>query len=75
MDLQMKGNKAFVTGSSADIRLEIARTLVTEGASAIISERDQAKLEQAHHGFLGRSGPATVSGPSQGPPAHNILKF
>ncbi|WP_245444448.1 SDR family NAD(P)-dependent oxidoreductase [Microvirga sp. KLBC 81] len=47
MDLQIRGKKAFVTGSSAGIGLEIARKLATEGASVIISGRDQAKLEQA----------------------------
>ena len=64
MDLQIKGKKAFVTGSSAGIGLEIARKLATEGARAIVSGWDQAKLEQAHHRFLGRLGPAMVSGPS-----------
>ena len=41
MDLQIKGKKAFDPGSSASIGLEIAGKLATEGASVIVSGRDQ----------------------------------
>ncbi|MFV3130709.1 SDR family NAD(P)-dependent oxidoreductase [Niveispirillum sp. KHB5.9] len=47
MDLQIKGKKALVTGSTAGIGLEIARLLAKEGASVIVSGRDRAKLDQA----------------------------
>jgi NAD(P)-dependent dehydrogenase (short-subunit alcohol dehydrogenase family) len=61
MDLQIKGRKAFITGSSAGIGLEIARKLATEGASVIVSGRDQAKLEQAVDSIR-QSGAADVAG-------------
>jgi NAD(P)-dependent dehydrogenase (short-subunit alcohol dehydrogenase family) len=61
MDLQIKGKKALVTGSSAGIGLEIARKLATEGASVIISGRDQAKLEQAVDSIR-QSGAAEIAG-------------
>ncbi|AQR73419.1 SDR family NAD(P)-dependent oxidoreductase [Sphingomonas sp. LM7] len=47
MDLKIATKKALVTGSTAGIGLEIARKLATEGASVILSGRDQAKLDQA----------------------------
>jgi short-subunit dehydrogenase len=61
MDLQIKGKKALVTGSSAGIGLEIARKLATEGASVIVSGRDQAKLEQAVDSIR-QSGAAEIAG-------------
>ncbi|TDR46731.1 short-subunit dehydrogenase [Tahibacter aquaticus] len=47
MDLQLNGKTALVTGSTAGIGLEIARTLAVEGAQVIVSGRSQAKLDQA----------------------------
>ena len=47
MELKLNNKKALVTGSTAGIGLEIARKLATEGASVILSGRDQAKLDQA----------------------------
>ena len=47
MDLQLNGKTALVTGSTAGIGLEIARTLAVEGAQVIVSGRNQAKLDQA----------------------------
>jgi NAD(P)-dependent dehydrogenase (short-subunit alcohol dehydrogenase family) len=47
MDLQLKDKTALVTGSTAGIGLEIARTLAVEGAKVIITGRDQTKLDQA----------------------------
>ncbi|MDE1997277.1 MAG: SDR family oxidoreductase, partial [Rhizobiaceae bacterium] len=47
MDLQLKGKTALVTGSTAGIGLEIARTLAVEGAQVVITGRSQAKLDQA----------------------------
>jgi NADP-dependent 3-hydroxy acid dehydrogenase YdfG len=41
MDVQIKGKNAFDPGSSASIGLEIAGKLATEGASVIVSGRDQ----------------------------------
>lgn len=71
MDLQLKGKIALVTGSTAGIGLEIARTLAVEGAKVIITGRSQPKLDQAvasvrASGGSGASGiladPATAEG-------------
>ncbi len=47
MDLQLNGKTVLVTGATAGIGLEIARTLATEGARVVITGRDPAKLDSA----------------------------
>ncbi len=47
MDLQLADKTALVTAATAGIGLEIARTLAKEGATVIITGRDQAKLDSA----------------------------
>jgi short-subunit dehydrogenase len=47
MDLQLNGKAALVTGATAGIGLEIARTLAVEGARVVITGRDRAKLDSA----------------------------
>jgi len=47
MDLQLGDKTALVTGSTAGIGLEIARTLAVEGAVVIIAGRNQEKLDGA----------------------------
>jgi NAD(P)-dependent dehydrogenase (short-subunit alcohol dehydrogenase family) len=47
MDLQLKDRIALVTGSTAGIGLEIARTLAVEGAKVIVTGRNQQKLDDA----------------------------
>jgi NAD(P)-dependent dehydrogenase (short-subunit alcohol dehydrogenase family) len=47
MNLQLADKTALITGSTAGIGLEIARTLAVEGASVILSGRNQEKLERA----------------------------
>jgi NAD(P)-dependent dehydrogenase (short-subunit alcohol dehydrogenase family) len=47
MDLQLSNKTALVTGSTAGIGLEIARTLAIEGANVILTGRSQQKLDEA----------------------------
>ena len=61
MDLKLKDKTALVTGSTAGIGLEIARTLAVEGAKVFVAGRDQAKLDQAVESIRA-SGGAKVSG-------------
>jgi NAD(P)-dependent dehydrogenase (short-subunit alcohol dehydrogenase family) len=61
MDLQLNGKTALVTGSTAGIGLEIARTLAVEGAKVIVTGRSQTKLSQAVDSIR-RSGGVDVRG-------------
>ncbi len=47
MDMQLNGKTALVTGSTAGIGLEIARSLAVEGAHVFVTGRSQAKLDVA----------------------------
>jgi NAD(P)-dependent dehydrogenase (short-subunit alcohol dehydrogenase family) len=47
MDLGLDGKRAIITGGSRGIGLEIARTLVAEGASVAICARGAAGVEEA----------------------------
>ncbi|MBY5700335.1 SDR family NAD(P)-dependent oxidoreductase [Rhizobium leguminosarum] len=47
MDLQLTTKTALVTGATAGIGLEIARSLAVEGARVVITGRDRAKLDSA----------------------------
>jgi NAD(P)-dependent dehydrogenase (short-subunit alcohol dehydrogenase family) len=47
MDLQLRGKKALVTGSTAGIGLAIATTLAREGADVVINGRTQARVDEA----------------------------
>lgn len=46
MDLQLKGKRALVTGSSSGIGEAIARMLVQEGASVVIHGRNRERAEK-----------------------------
>ena len=61
MDLKLKDKTALVTGSTAGIGLEIARTLAVEGAKVFVTGRDQARLDAAVSDIRA-SGGANVSG-------------
>ncbi|NRP21679.1 3-oxoacyl-[acyl-carrier-protein] reductase FabG [Ensifer adhaerens] len=61
MDLQLNGKTALVTGATAGIGLEIARTLATEGARVVITGRDRAKLDNAL-AAIKTSGGAEITG-------------
>jgi len=47
MDLKLNDKTALVTGSTAGIGLEIARTLAVEGAQVFVTGRSQDKLDAA----------------------------
>jgi len=47
MDLKLNDKTALVTGSTAGIGLEIARTLAVEGAKVFVTGRTQDKLDEA----------------------------
>lgn len=46
MDLQLKGKKAFISGSTQGIGYSIAQQLLREGAAVVINGRDPEKTEQ-----------------------------
>ena len=45
MDMQLKGKRALVTGSSSGIGAEIARMLAAEGVKVVVHGRDQARTQ------------------------------
>jgi NAD(P)-dependent dehydrogenase (short-subunit alcohol dehydrogenase family) len=47
MDLQLRGRRALVTGSTAGIGFAIAEALAHEGAAVIVNGRSQARVEEA----------------------------
>ena len=61
MDLQLKGMTALVTGSTAGIGLEIARSLAVEGADVTVVGRGKAKVDAAV-ADIKRSGGAAARG-------------
>ena len=47
MDLQLRGKRAVVSGSTAGIGLAIARALAQEGAAVVVNGRAQARVDAA----------------------------
>jgi len=47
MDLELRGKKALVTGSTAGIGLAITRTLAREGVHTIVNGRTQDRVDEA----------------------------
>ena len=62
MDLQVKGRRALVTGSTAGIGFAIAQALAAEGANVIVNGRTEKRVQEACE-KLKRSG---VSGKVEG---------
>jgi NAD(P)-dependent dehydrogenase (short-subunit alcohol dehydrogenase family) len=62
MDLQLKGKKALVTGSTAGIGFATARALASEGVSVIINGRGQPRVETAIREIRKMHPNANVSG-------------
>lgn len=62
MDLKLQGKSALVSGSTAGIGFAIAQGLAQEGASAIITGRSAARVEQAIDKIKQTNPEANVSG-------------
>jgi NAD(P)-dependent dehydrogenase (short-subunit alcohol dehydrogenase family) len=62
MDLQLKGKKALVTGSTAGIGFATAQGLAAEGATVIVNGRGQQRVEAAIYEIRKLHPQAEVSG-------------
>lgn len=61
MDLQLKGKRALVTGSSSGIGAAIAKTLAREGASVVIQGRKQAEAERVAQEIIANGASSVVA--------------
>ena len=66
MDLQLKGKKALVTGSTAGIGFAIAQELAAEGALVVVNGRTQARVDAAVKRIPGAAGVAADMGNAAG---------
>jgi len=66
MDLDLKGKKALVTGSTAGIGLAIATVLVKEGASVVINGRTRQRVDDAVRASGAAEGVAADLGTAEG---------
>lgn len=62
MDLQLKGKKAFISGSTAGIGFATAKRLLQEGATVIINGRSQQGVSKATDELKSLTGNNDVSG-------------
>jgi hypothetical protein len=62
MNLQLRGKKALVTGSTAGIGFAIARILAREGASVVITGRTRERVDNATRRIQQEIGDAKVGG-------------
>src|SRR5215469_15324238 len=62
MDLQLRGKRALVTGSTAGIGLAAATGLYKEGTSVVINGRTQERVEETVGKIRGTGGDGEVSG-------------
>jgi NAD(P)-dependent dehydrogenase (short-subunit alcohol dehydrogenase family) len=61
MDLQLKGKRALVTGSSSGIGEEIAKTLAREGATVVVHGRNQGRANRVAEEIKQNGGQAFVA--------------
>ncbi|MDZ4872172.1 MAG: 3-oxoacyl-[acyl-carrier-protein] reductase FabG [Chroococcidiopsis cubana SAG 39.79] len=61
MDLQLKGKRALVTGSSSGIGAAIAKTLAKEGATVAIQGRNHQKVNQVVQDIVEQGGYALAA--------------
>ena len=66
MDLELRGKRALVTGSTAGIGLAIAQELLREGASVIVNGRTQERVDAALRQLPGATGVAADAGSAEG---------
>jgi NAD(P)-dependent dehydrogenase (short-subunit alcohol dehydrogenase family) len=62
MDLQLRGKRALVTGSTAGIGFAAAAGLFKEGVSVVVNGRAKERVEQAVDKIRGTGGDGQVSG-------------
>jgi NAD(P)-dependent dehydrogenase (short-subunit alcohol dehydrogenase family) len=62
MDLELRGKRALVSGSTAGIGLAIARALAQEGAAVIVNGRTQARVDRAVETVRGAAPASDVRG-------------
>jgi NAD(P)-dependent dehydrogenase (short-subunit alcohol dehydrogenase family) len=62
MDLQLRGKRALVSGSTAGIGLAIARALAREGAAVVVNGRSESRVAHAVAQVLEAAPGAEVSG-------------
>ena len=61
MDLQLKGKRALISGSSSGLGAECARTLAREGVSVVVTGRDRARAEAVAKEITDAGGKAAVT--------------
>ena len=61
MDLNLRGKRALVTGSTAGIGAEIARVLAVEGASVVLHGRNPERAERLAAEIRGGGGAVAVT--------------
>jgi len=62
MELEIRGKRALVTGSTGGIGLASARQLAAEGAAVVVNGRTQARVDAAVHSIRGAIPAADVRG-------------
>src|SRR5262249_48783066 len=61
MDLNLKGKRALITGSTSGIGAECAQGLASEGVQVIINGRSRDRAERVADGIRGTGGKALVA--------------